>query len=105
MIRRIYQAMPHWIDESQPVTIEADSNGSQYLSSPISDSDLLMQLRALEPTVVVACWSEVKEVEELGLYRVRYLSDLGQINHATTTDVRYSWKEVKVWVVPSEVAK
>jgi hypothetical protein len=99
MIKRTYQESNHRIDNAQSVTIEADANASSYLKSPITDRDLVDCLRNLEPSIVVACWIEVKEVDELGLYRVRYLSDSGQLSEPT--DIRYSWKEVKVWVVPS----
>lgn len=103
MIKRTYQVMSLFIDNKQPVTIEAESNASQYLDVPISDRDLLESLRVLEPGVVKAAWTEVPQVDELGLFRAAYMSDTGKPGDPPSS--RYEWKEVKVWVVPSEVAK
>lgn len=99
MIKRTYQSSNHRIDNAQSVTIEAEANASCYLKSPITDRDLVDCLRNLEPSMVKASWLDVSHVDELGLYRVGYLSDNGKVGDAPAT--RFEWKEVKVWVTPS----
>jgi len=99
MINRVYQASGS-IDKNQSVSLEVDACASGYIKSPITDSDLLEALRRLEPGVAKAVWTEINHVDELGLYRVGYLSDSGDFRACPSS--RFEWKELKVWVVPSK---
>jgi hypothetical protein len=66
----------------------------------MTDADLLEALRQIEPTIAKAVWLGINHVDELGLYRIGYLSDTGDYNTAPLE--RFKWHENKVWVAPAE---
>ena len=88
------------INTELPITIEVSATASAYLRIPMTDDLLLGTLRQLEPSIVKAVWLDTNIVDELGLYRVGYLSDLG-VRHTPPSE-RFQWHENKVWVVPAE---
>ena len=88
------------INTELPITIEASANVSGYLRRPLTDKDLLEALRQIEPSIAKAVWLEINHVDELGLFKIGYLSDSG--DYGTPPSERFQWHENKVWVVPAE---
>ena len=99
---KAYQASSG-INTKLPITIEVSATPSGYLRSPVTDADLLEALRQIEPTIAKAVWLGINHVDELGLYKIGYLSDTGDYN--TPPLERFEWHENRVWVVPAEVAE